>query len=146
MAHPHLAATLARFEARVHRTKNRIVAIPAEVQRSLRLVRQPENDIVLVSIRKGRSGRWNHHYVKLTRANEFAIPADVVNVAAGEELDVKIHAVYSGVPRVPGRSTAGGAELLLELAAEERPGWRSDGSLRLDEHLAEEIDGDAGLR
>jgi hypothetical protein len=47
MANPHLSTTLAVFEASVHRTKNRLIAIPAKVQRSLGLERRTNNHIVL---------------------------------------------------------------------------------------------------
>ncbi len=43
----HLARVLVRFEARVHNTKNRLVAIPVDVQRQLRLVRQADNHLLL---------------------------------------------------------------------------------------------------
>jgi len=80
MANSQLSTFLASFDGRLHRTKNRLLSIPAAVQRTLGLSRQAENDILLVSIRKGGSGRWNHHYVKLTHDNEFAIPADVTGL------------------------------------------------------------------
>jgi hypothetical protein len=138
MAHPHLSTTLAQFEARVHRTKNRLVAIPAEVQQRLGLSRHQDNDIVLLSLRKARRGRWNHHYVKLTHDNEFSIPADVTLVQPGDAVEVKIHALYPGTPRSVGAPPRG-ARLLLALASRERPGWREDGSTRLDEYLNEDI-------
>ena len=72
MAHPHLSTELARFTARIHRTKNRLISIPAEVQRRVGLRPQPENHIVLVSVRRRGLGRWTHHYCKLTYDNELA--------------------------------------------------------------------------
>jgi hypothetical protein len=140
MAHPHLAVTLARFSSRVHRTKNRLIAIPAEVQRDLGLERRAENDIVLVSIRKGGVGRWNHHYFKLTFDNEVAVPADVTTIGPGDEVEVKIHSLYSGTPKPI--DDAAGAALLLQLAGTKRPGWRKTGSTNIDQHLADEIHGD----
>lgn len=139
MAHPHLSATLVQFRARVHRTKNRIVAIPADVQERLGLSRRKDNDIVLLSLRKRGKGRWNHHYVKLTYDNEFAIPSDVTLVRAGDAVEVKIHALYADVPRSPTPPRQRGAMLLLALASESRAGWRKDGSTRLDEYLNEQI-------
>ncbi len=126
----------------MHRTKNRLLAIPADVQRVLGLERRAENDIVLVSIRKGGAGRWNHHYFKLTSDNEFAIPADVTAIGPGDEIEVKVHSVYSGAPKPVSGGVSGGAALLLELASGSRPGWREDGSTDLDDHLAAELDAD----
>lgn len=139
MAHPHLSATLAQFDAQVHRTKNRLIAIPAEVQQRLGLTRRQDNDIVLVSLRKAGKGRWNHHYVKLTYDNEFAVPSDVVLVHPGDAVEVKIHALYPGTPRSQAAPTARGAGLLVALASRDRPGWREDGSTRLDEYLNEDL-------
>jgi hypothetical protein len=136
MAHPHLAETRAQFPARVHRTKNRLVAIPAAVQRELGLERRRDNCVALVSIRRARAGRWNHHYVKLTYDNEFAIPADVTGIGPGDELEVKIHRLIEDVA-VGGAPAPGGADLLLALASEERPGWRPDGAERVDDYLTE---------
>ena len=139
MAHPDLGATLALFDATIHRTKNRLISVPAGVQRQLGLARKPDNDLLLVSVRKVRSGRWNHHYVKLTSDNEFAIPADVTRLSPGDEVEVKVHGVFSGVPKARARPpAAAGAALLVELATRERPGWREDGSARVDEYLADE--------
>lgn len=140
MAHPHLAQTGAQFSARVHRTKNRLVAIPAAVQRSLGLERRPDNCIALVSLRHHGGGRWNHHYVKLTFDNEFAIPSDVAGIGAGDELDVKVHRLIRDEPMQVERA-ARGAALLLELAQEQRPGWRKDGAEKLDDYLREDIHG-----
>lgn len=140
MAHPHLAVTRARFPARIHRTKNRLVSIPAEVQRALGLERRPENHLALVSIRPGRGGRWNHHYLKLTSDNEFAIPADVSGIRPGDEVDVKIHRIIRDEP-VPPPSGATGASLLVSLAREPRPGWRTDGAENVDAYLR---DGERG--
>lgn len=143
MAHPHLADTRARFPARIHRTKNRLVAIPAEVQRQLGLERRPDNCIALVSIRRAGRGRWNHHYVKLTADNEFAVPADVTGLGPGDEIEVKVHRLIrdeEASAQEPGASR--GAGLLIALAAEPRPGWRTDGAERLDDYLAEDERGD----
>jgi len=141
LAHPHLSNELARFEARIQRHKNRLVAIPAEVQRNLALQRQPDNYLILASIRTSGVGRWNHHYLKLTGDNEFSIPSDVAHLNPGDEVEVKIHRIISDVPVSPkAASTQSAAGLLLELEKRPRPGWRHDGSLRLDEHLKEEIE------
>jgi hypothetical protein len=138
VAHPHLKTPLAEFTATVHRTKNRLVAIPAEVQRTLGLERRPDNHIVLVSIRAHGPGRWNHHYFKLTSDNEFAIPSDVTHVRPGARIDVRIHRVLPDQPAAgAGEPPARGAALLTRLAGRARPGWREDGSERLDEYLNE---------
>lgn len=137
MAHPHLSETRAIFAARIHRTKNRLVSVPSDVQRTLGLERRRENHILLVSIRRCGKGRWNHHYVKLTHDNEFAIPADVAALAAGDEIDVKIHRVIWDQPIEPPGPRPTGAGLLVALADEPRPGWREDGSVDLDRYLEE---------
>ncbi len=137
MAHPHLAETRARFPARIHRTKNRLVSIPAEVQRQLGLKRRAENHLVLVSIRRGAAGRWNHHYVKLTSDNEFAIPADIAGMRPGDAVEVKIHRIIRDEPVAP-PSAVTGASLLVSLAREPRPGWRTDGAENADAYLRDE--------
>ena len=137
MAHTHLSETRATFAARIHRTKNRLVSVPSAVQRSLGLERRHENHILLVSIRRRGRGRWNHHYVKLTHDNEFAIPADVAALAAGDEIDVKVHRVIRDEPIEPPGSRPTGAALLVALASEPRPEWREDGSVELDRYLEE---------
>jgi hypothetical protein len=136
MAPAHLAQTRARFPARVHRTKNRLVAIPATVQRQLGLERRPNNCIALVSIRRRQGGRWNHHYVKLTFDNEFTIPADVVGIRPGDDLEIKVHRLIRDEPmEVAGEPQ--GAGLLVAIAREPRPGWRTDGAEKVDEYLKE---------
>lgn len=114
----HLARVLARFEARLHNTKNRLVAIPAEVQRQLRLVRQADNHLLLYSIRPKGEGRWNHHWSQLTFDNEFAVPADVTHIERGSVVEVKIHRVVKNIDALAddGEQSAGGAALLLQLA------------------------------
>lgn len=137
MANAQLSKTLARFTARVQRTKNRLVAIPAALQRQLGLARRANNHLVLVSLRPKGGGRWNHHYLKLTHDNEFTIPADASRFKAGDEVDVRVHQVIPDTDVVPQAQTAAG--LLLELNARPRPGWRTDGSTRVDEYLNEDI-------
>jgi hypothetical protein len=137
MAHPHLSETLASFRARIHRTKNRLVAIPADVQRRIGLARRPDNHLVLISLRPAGKGYWNRHYVKLTFDNEFAIPADVTHLRPGDDVEVKIHRVVPDVSVEPPSNHASGAGLLLALAARHRSGWRTDGSERLDDYLNE---------
>jgi hypothetical protein len=138
MAHPHLKTPLAEFSAVVHRTKNRLVAIPADVQRTLQLERRQDNHIVLVSIRSHGPGRWNHHYFKLTYDNEFAIPSDMTHLKQGGRVDVRIHRVIRDETAV--RTTddrAKGAALLTRLADRPRSGWRTNGADRLDDYLNE---------
>jgi hypothetical protein len=86
MAHPHFAETRAQFPARVHRTKSRLVSIPA----------------------------------------------DVTGISPGDELEIKIHRLIEDVS--VGKAPEGAA-LLIALAGEARPGWRSDGSEKVDEYL-----------
>lgn len=145
MAHPHLGTSLGEFVARVHKTKNRLVSIPASIQRELGLERRQENHLVLVSLRPRGRGRWNHHYLKLTSDNELAIPADVVHLRPGDEVEVKVHRVIADVP-VPPSPTETGARVLLALARRPRPGVRTDGSERHDDYLREEIRGADRLR
>lgn len=137
MAHPHLSDTRAAFSARIHRTKNRLVSVPSEAQRTLGLERRRENHILLVSIRRRGKGRWNHHYVKLTHDNEFAIPADVTALAGGDEIEVRVHRVIRDQAFEPPGRRPTGAGLLVALAGEPRPEWREDGSVDLDRYLEE---------
>jgi hypothetical protein len=136
VASHHLATTLVVFDATVHRTKNRLVAIPAKVQRRLGLVRRPNNHIVLYSIRCLGRGRWNHHLAYLTHDNEFAIPADVTHIEAGAHVEVKIHRVIPDADALGSLapSTNPGA-LLLAMAEEAGEDERVDGSERVDEYL-----------
>jgi hypothetical protein len=136
MARSPYGAALAHFEAQIHNSKNRQVSIPADMQRSLGLERRPDNHIILVSIRRRGEGRWNHHYFKLTFDNEFSIPADVGQLRPGDPIEVKVHRVIADIPVQ--RSGASGAATLAALAARPRPGWREDGSERLDEYLRDE--------
>lgn len=137
MAHPHLKTPLVEFQAVVHRTKNRLIAIPAEVQKRLGLARRADNHLVFVSIRPHGAGRWNHHYFKLTYDNEFAVPSDVGHLSGGDRVDVRIHRIIPDVPASDSGAPAGGGGVLSRLAAREREGWRRDGSERLDEYLRE---------
>src|SRR5450631_667055 len=139
MAHPHLKASLDEFTAVVHRTKNRLVAIPAEVQRNLGLGKRADNHLVLVSIREHGGGRWNHNYFKLTYDNEFAIPSNIPSLKPGQMVDVRIHRVIADVPAENAVKQPHGAHLLLSLAKRARKGWRSDGSERIDEYLRDDF-------
>jgi hypothetical protein len=137
MAHPHLSETRAQFPAKVQQTKNRLVAIPAAIQRQLGLERRQDNCLVLVSLRRGDAGRWNHHYVKLTFDNEFAIPSDVVGIRAGDPVEVKIHRIIRDEPMEP-TTAPQGASLLVALTQKPRPGWRTDGAENVDDYLRAE--------
>ncbi len=139
MAHPHRSTKLARFEARVQKSKNRLVAIPIAVQRDIGLERRRNNHILLVSLRPLGQGRWNQHYVKLTYDNEFAIPADVSHIGGGDDLEITIHRVIADAEPVPVQDSTAGAGLLLTLAQKPRPGWREDGATMLDEYLDREL-------
>lgn len=113
----HLARVLARFEARVHKTKNRLIAVPADVQRQLRLIRQADNHLLLYSIRPKGQGRWNHHWSQLTFDNEFSVPTDVAHIRGGSLVEVKVHRVVKNVDALAYSEDSNGASALLELAA-----------------------------
>jgi hypothetical protein len=136
-----LSNVLAEFDARMQKSKNRLIAIPAKVQRAIGLERQEENHLLLVSLRHRGKGRWNRHYVKLTFDNEFSIPSDVTSFQQEDALEVKIHRVIADRPALPPTGHSSGAGLLLKLSKEARPGWREDGAERIDEYLNETIHG-----
>jgi hypothetical protein len=139
MAHPHLATTLAAFQARIHKSKNRLVSIPATVQRDLGLKRQSNNHVVFVSIRKpGSRRRWNHHYLKLTHDNEFAIPVDIPFLKPGETVQIRVHRIISDTS-VTSSNQRSPTSLLLELARRPRSSWRRDGSTKLDDYLNQTV-------
>jgi hypothetical protein len=133
MANHLLADVLAQFEARVHKSKNRQISIPAEIQRKLRLVRQVDNHLVLYSIRPKGQGRWNHHWAQLTFDNEFSVPADVSHIAQGALVEVKLHRLVKNVDALAPEPPAGAA-LLLQLAAR-GDDERVDGSRAVDDYL-----------
>lgn len=136
VANPHLSTTLDTFVAKVHRTKNRLISIPAATQRRLGLPRRANNHIVLFSVRSHGKGRWNHHLAYLTFDNEFAIPADVTGIKGGDEVEIKIHRVIPDGDALAGRqasATAGG--LLMRLAEEAGEDDRTAGSTQVDEIL-----------
>ena len=137
MANPHLSTTLAEFEATVHRTKNRLIAIPAEVQRKLRLERRANNHIVLYSIRRKGQGRWNHHLAYLTQDNEFAVPADVQHIKPGSAVEVKIRRVVPDTDAlaVPLPRAENAGVVLLSLVQLAGADDRVDGSERVDDYL-----------
>jgi hypothetical protein len=136
MANPHLATTLATFEATVHRTKNRLIAIPAKIQRQLGLGRRANNQIVLYSIRPRGRGRWNHHLAYLTSDQEFAVPTDVVHIRPGSLVEVKIHRVVPDANALAAGGVAANAGALLRALAEQAgDDERVDGSQRVDEYL-----------
>src|ERR1041384_2170603 len=108
MANHLISAVLAQFEAHVHKSKNRQISIPADIQRKLRLVRQVDNHLVLYSIRPKGQGRWNHHWAQLTFDNEFSVPTDVTSIAQGDHVEVKIHRVVRNLDAMAPEA-AGGA-------------------------------------
>lgn len=141
MASP-LSNVLARFEARIHRTKNRQVSIPADVQRRLRLVRQADNHLILYSIRLTAGGRWQHLWSQLTFDNEFAVPAAAAHIEQGSVVEVKIHRVVKNVDALSeAEEPPSGAALLLHLAVGSGEDERSDGSRSVDEYLYGSADG-----
>jgi hypothetical protein len=135
MASPHHTTTLATFKAVIQRSKDRLVAIPAATQRQLRLTRRSDNHIIAYSIRHAGRGRWNHHLAKLTYDNEFSIPSDVTALAAGEEVEVKVHRIIPDAPLPPPTASSPAAPL-LDLAAAAGHDARVDGSERVDDYLA----------
>lgn len=141
MSNPHLSVTLDKFSARIQKTKNRLVAVPAEVQRRLGLERRENNHILLVSLRPRDDGRWNHHLVKLTFDCELSIPSDVTRFVAGAEVDVKVHRVIPD-ESLEAPPDATGAGVLLAMAGTSGA-WRTDGASHMDEHIANDIKGKA---
>jgi hypothetical protein len=143
MANPNLASTLSLFSATVHRTKNRLIAIPAAEQRRLGLVRRPNNHIVRYSIRRQGQGRWNHLLADLTYDNEFAVPAAVTGINEGDTVEVKIHQVIPNpnapLPGAPSSSSPGA--FLSALAGEAGSDERNDGSQNVDQYLYGNHDG-----
>ncbi|MGB8298831.1 MAG: hypothetical protein WCG85_25670 [Polyangia bacterium] len=136
MANLHLAKTLAAFHAVVHRTKNRLIAIPAKVQRDLGLGRRRNNHVVLYSIRRAGRGRWNHHLSYLTYDNELSIPADVTRIRPGDPVEVKLHRfIPDGDALTPAPSPSHPASLLVALAEESGEDPRTDGSAHVDDYL-----------
>ena len=136
MANPHLSTTLDSFLAKVHKTKNRLISIPAASQRRLGLSRRTNNHIVLFSLRARGKGRWNHHLAYLTFDNEFAIPTDVTGIRGGDEVEIKIHRVIPDADALAGHqpaNTAGG--VLMRLAEEAGDDDRTSGSTQVDEFL-----------
>jgi len=142
MANPTLGTTLSSFSATVHRTKNRVVAIPAAEQRRLGLERRANNHIVCYSIRRCGHGRWNHHLAFLTYDNEFAIPADVTAIKGGDAVEVKIHQLIPNANALGGPQPSNNPGALLSgLAAVAGSDERKDGSQNVDEYLYGDRDG-----
>jgi hypothetical protein len=136
---------LVLFGARVQRTKNRLVAIPANVRNLLGLTRRAGDRIIHVSLRQAQEGRWSSHYFKLTEDNEFTIPSDITGLCSGDQIEVKVHEVLSATPA--SLATAGaGARVLHGLSERERPGWRRDGSKKVDDYLNEGVHGEGRPR
>ena len=135
MANPHYSTTLDVFQATIQRSKDRLVAIPAETQRRLRLIRRQDNHIISYSIRHAGEGRWNHHLAKLTYDNEFSIPSDVTALKPGQLVEVKVHEIIPHTP-LPPPTEASPAGALLDLAAEAGHDPRVDGSERVDDYLS----------
>lgn len=135
MASPHHTTTLATFKAVIQHSKDRLIAIPAATQRQLRLKRRADNHIISYSIRRAGAGRWNHHLAKLTYDNEFSIPSDVATLAAGEQVEVKVHRIIPDAP-LPVPTDASPAAPLLELALAAGRDERIDGSERVDDYLS----------
>ncbi|HEX7476209.1 MAG TPA: hypothetical protein VF331_00235 [Polyangiales bacterium] len=131
---------MAVFEAKVQRTKNRLIAIPADVQRTLRLARRVNNHIVLYSIRPKGRGRWNHLLSYLTYDNEFAVPVAAAHIGAGDAVEVKIHRVIPDADALgnTGRRENAGS-LLSSLAEQAGDDERSDGSQNVDEYLNADV-------
>jgi hypothetical protein len=133
MANPKLAITRATFDATVHRTKNRLIAIPAEVQRKLGLTRRANNHILHFSIRKRGTGHWNAFWSQLNSDNEFAVPG----VEPGVELEVRIHGAADARDILADGDAhpANAGALLLRLSEQADEDPRANGSTNVDEYL-----------
>jgi hypothetical protein len=135
VANPNFSTTLTTFSATVHQTKDRLIAIPASVQRELGLRRRQNNHIVSYSIRAAGAGRWSHLMAKLTYDNEFAIPSIIDRIQPGDQVDVKIHRFVADVPVKLGARPSNPGESLLAIADAAGEDERVDGSERVDEYL-----------
>jgi hypothetical protein len=131
MADASLSVVLEQFSATVQRGKGRMIAIPADKQRKLGLTARRDNHLLRYSIRKRGSGRWNHHYAKLTSDNEIALPSDLP-VEPGDEVEVKVHRIIADVP-VPVPEARTGGSILVDLAEQ---AMSDDSSRGADEHDA----------
>jgi hypothetical protein len=125
-------APLVEFEATVQRTKDRLIAISASVQRKLGLSKRRDVHLVDFSIRPKGRGRWNHHVTYLTRKSTFAIPTDVTHIRGGQRVVIKIHRILENRDAVLGEPTA--ADVLLQFAGMIDDG-RTDGSVNVDHYL-----------
>jgi hypothetical protein len=135
MANAHLSSVLAEFEATVHRTKNRLIAIPADIQRKLRMQRRPNNHIVFYSIRPKGAGRWNHRLAFLTYDNEFSVP-DLRHIEPGSEVEIRIRRLIPDQDALTLGSTPPNAGALFSTLAEHAGvDDRSDGSQNVDGYL-----------
>jgi len=134
MANAHLSTVLAEFEATVHRTKNRLVAIPAEVQRRLRMQRRQNNHIVFYSIRPKGNGRWNHRLSFLTYVNEFSIP-DLPHIEPGADVEVKIRRLIPDQDALADPATSNAGAVLCSLAQGAAQDGCVDGSRNVDAYL-----------
>ena len=133
MANPADSATLAEFEATVHRTKNRLIAIPAAVQARLGLTRRAENHIVRFSIRPATGGRWHRDYGKLTFDNELAAPQGVPGLRPGVRVQVRLHRFSPDVDALAKEAPAAAA--ILSSLSGRVSDDRVDGSLHVDDYL-----------
>lgn len=136
------AVTLGEFEANIHNTKDRLIAIPRSLQLLLGLERRKHNHLIKVSLRKVGSAYWNHHYFRLTCDNEFAIPTDITGLQQGDRVQIKVHAVIEEKTAEPEPHESGAALLLRlveELDRKGVEGWRTDGAERHDYYLREDI-------
>ena len=135
MANAHLSTVLAEFEATVHRTKNRLVAIPADVQRKLGMERRPNNHVVFYSIRVKGRGRWNHRLSFLTYDNEFSVP-DLPHIESGADVEIKIRRLIPDQDALATNVAPQSAgSLLCALAEGAGEDERADGSQNLDAYL-----------
>ncbi len=130
MVNANFSTVLDEFSATVHRTKNRLVAVPAETQRKLGLTKRRDNHLVSYSIRPAGRGRWNHLLAKLTHDNEFEIPAGFSRIGPGSQVEVKIHRIIADIP-LPLPQSAGEAVLALPTGEDDR----IDGSSNIDAYL-----------
>ena len=125
-----VAATSTRpleFTATVHRSKNKMVTIPAAIARRLGLERGRTELVVDCLIRPRGSGRWREHLAYLTSKHEFR-----VLFAGGSRVDVCIRRVIS-VSDVELPKKRRGADVLVDFPEGDDP--RTDGSINVDHYL-----------
>src|SRR5438094_9512939 len=108
----------AEFSATVHRTKNRMVTIPAAIARQIGIDRGPKR-IIDCLIRARGSGHWNEHLAYVTQKLQFRVPFE-----GGRRIEVRIRDIFEYKVVLPS-----GADLLLHFPEGDDP--RTDGSINV---------------